>query len=208
MLRRSFTTLSFASLLFFAAPLRSGSADPPREKTIWNYDGGLLIVTDGSVPSGPCFHLFGRLTSDEFFTNLRRVDSPGGTLYRRGNDVITEFPELMHLSFILFDRPCSDSLQVTGSPMYLTKATISSFRLSFSWKHEMELRPAPGISLRSAEAHLVLPYAQQLSDQLPKKYEWFFQFDVPSKGIPLSDSLVLVIYSPDGHIIARVAARL
>jgi hypothetical protein len=208
MLRRSLISFSLAGLLLIAAPVRSGSTDPPREKTIWNYDGGLLMVTDGAVPNGPCFHLFGRLTGDEFFTNLRRVDSTSGTLYKRGNDIITEFPEVMHLSIVLFDRPCSDGLEVTGSSTYLSKAVIGSFHLGFSWKHGMAMRPVHGVSLRRTDAQLVSPYAEQLAEKLPKKYEWLFEFNVPGKGIPLTDSLVLVIYSPDGHIIARVAARL
>ena len=72
----------------------------------------------------------------------------------------------------------------------------------------MAMRPVHGVSLKSADAQSVSPYAEQLADKLPKKYEWIFQFNVPGKGIPVTDSLVLVIYSPDGHIVARVAARL
>ncbi|HMD42870.1 MAG TPA: hypothetical protein VKH45_07345 [Candidatus Acidoferrum sp.] len=209
MLLRSLIRLCFIGLLLVAGPVRAGSPDPPRDKTVWNYDGGLLMVTDGAVPNGgPCFHLFGRLTANEFFTNLRRVDSASGTLYKRGNDIITEFPEVMRLTIVLFDRPCSDGLEVTESPMYLSKAVVGSFHLGFSWKHGMAMRPVHGVSLKHAEAQLVSPYAEQLVEQLPKKYEWLFEFNVPGKGIPLTDSLVLVIYSPDGHIVARVAARL
>ena len=209
MLRWSLINLSLAGLLLITAPVRSGSAEPLREKTVWNYDGGLLMVTDGAVPNGgPCFHLFGRLTADEFFTNLRRVDSTSGTLYKRGNDIITEFPDVLHLSIVLFDRPCSDGLEVTGSPTYLSKATIGSFHLGFSWKHGMSMRPVRGVSLKGADAQLISPYAEQLAEQLPKKYQWVFEFNVPGKGTPLTDSLVLVIYSPEGHIVARVAARL
>ena len=208
MIRRSLISLSFAGLLFISAPVRSGSPDPPHDRTTWNYDGGLLMVTDGAVQDGPCFHLFGRLTADEFFTNLRRVDTTTGTLYKRGNVVITEFPEVMNLSIVLFDRPCSDGLEVTGSPTFLSKAVIGSFHLGFSWKRGMAMRPVHGVSLKSADAQLVSPYAEQLAEKLPKKYEWIFQFSVPGKGIPVTDSLVLVIYSADGHIVARVAARL
>lgn len=208
MLRRSLISLSCAAFLLVAAPMRSGSPDPLRDRTTWNYDGGLLMVTDGEVPNGPCFHLFGRLTADEFFTNLRRVDTSSGTVFKRGNDVITEFPEVMNLSIVLFDRPCSDGLEVAGSPTYLSKAVIGSFRLGFSWKHGMAMRPVHGVALKSADAQSVSPYAEHLAEKLPKKYEWIFQFNVPGKGIPVTDSLVLVIYSPDGRIVARVAARL
>lgn len=212
MFHRSLTCAALLSVFLFSAPLRSGSADPPgvHEKTVWNYDGGLLIVTDGNVPNGgPCFRLTGRLTSDDsFFDNLRRVESTTGTFYKRGNDVITEFPERMRLSFLIYDHPCAGELQQTGTRSYLTKALISTFRIGFSWKRGMEMRPAKEIQLKRAEAHQIPSFAHGMVADLPEHYEWWFEFDVPSKEIPLTDSLVLVIYAADGHAIARVAGRM
>jgi hypothetical protein len=53
------------------------------------------------------------------------------------------------------------------------------------------------------------PFAHGLSSEpLPVKYEWWFQFDVPSAGVPVTDSLVVVIFSPEGKIAARCAARM
>ena len=210
MSRRSILCASLGCFLLLAVPVPSGWAHPSREKekTIWNYDGGVQLVTDGSVPHGPCFRLTGRLTAENFFENLRRVDTTTGTLYRRGNDVITEFPERMNLSFVLYDHPCSPSFQQAGTLVYLTKAMISKFRVGFSWKHGMEMRPAKEIALKNAEARPIPNFARELTDDMPQRYEWWFDFDVPSKGVPLTDSLVLQIYQPDGHIIARVAARM
>ncbi len=205
---RSLTCLTLACLLLLAAPLRSGSANPPKERTVWNYDGGILIATDGSIKSGPCFRLSGRLFSEDFFDNLRRVDSTTGTLFRRGNDIITEFPETMRLTFVMFDIPCLNSLQPAATRIYLTKAAITSMRLGFAWKRGMEMRPAKEIALKKAEAHPIANYAHELTVDMPQRYEWWFDFDIPSKGVPLTDSLVLILYSPEGHIIARVAGRL
>jgi hypothetical protein len=205
---RSLTYYALACLVLLAVPLQHGAADPPRERTVWNYDGGLHVATEGHVPGGPCFHLLEHLTADNFFENLRRVDSTAGTFYKRGNDIVTDFPEVMHLNFELYDVPCPDQLQVTGTRVYLSKSMISNLRFGFAWKHGMDMRAARQISLKNAEAHPIQPYAEDLADELPKKYEWEFEFDVPSKGVPLTDSLVLVIYSPDHHIVARVAARM
>jgi hypothetical protein len=205
---RSLLCLLFACLLPLAAAPQPGRAAHTRDKTIWNYDGGLALATDGEIPEGPCFRLAGRVIADDFFENLRREDTSNGTLYRRGNDVVTEFPGVMHLIIVMYDRPCAHSLQQTASPGYLNKTVISSMRLNFSWKRGMELRPARDVSLINAEAHRILPYAFELAKDLPERYEWRFDFDVPSKAVPLTDSLVLVINSPSGHIIARVAARL
>ena len=63
--------------------------------------------------------------------------------------------------------------------------------------------------VKRAQMFPIEPFAQGLSSEpLPAKYEWWFQFDVPSAGIPLTDSLVLMILSPEGKIVARCAARL
>ena len=43
---------------------------------------------------------------------------------------------------------------------------------------------------------------------MPERFEWEFEFDVPSTGVPVTDSLVMVVRTPDGHIAARAAARM
>jgi hypothetical protein len=208
MSRRRLVCLAIACLLHLAAPSPSGWAGPPRGKTVWNYDGGVSLATEGEIPDGPCFRLGGHLVAGKFFDNLRREDTTSGTLYRRGNEIVTEFPELMQLRLFVHDWPCANALQQTGARLYLTKTMITSMRVSFSWKHGMELRPAREIKLINAEAHQILPYAFELAKDLPERYEWFFDFDVPSKGQPLTDSLVIVFTNASGRIIARVAARL
>jgi hypothetical protein len=197
-----------ACLLQFAATPQLGEAQPVRDKTIWNYDGGILLVTDGAVNNGPCFRLTGRLKAPQFFDNLRRVDSTSGTLFRRGNQIVTEFPEHMELSFELYDLPCADRIQQAGTQIYLNKTILRSLHVNFYWKHGTSLRPAPEIVLKHAEMIPIEPFAADLSNELTKKYEWWFVFDVPSAGVPVTDSFVLVMQSPEGKIVARVAARM
>jgi hypothetical protein len=208
MVHRFLACFLAACLLQLAATPQLSDAQPPREKTVWNYDGGVLVVTDGAVTNGPCFRLTGRLKAPGFFNNLRRVDSDHGTFFRRGNDIITEFPERMELSFELYDHPCTDGIQQTATRVYLNKAILRSLHLNFYWKRGLALRPTQGISLKHAEMVPIDPFAAELSNELPKKYEWWFVFDVPSAGVPVTDSLVLVMQTPDGKIVARVAARL
>lgn len=208
MVSRVLSCFLAACLLQLAATPQLGDAQPPRDKTIWNYDGGIILVTDGAVNNGPCFRLTGRLKAPHFFDNLRRVDSTSGTLFRRGNEIITEFPERMELSFELYDLPCADRIQQTGSQIYLNKAILRSLRVNFYWKRGISLRPASEIVLKRAEMIPIEPFAAELSQELAKKYEWWFVFDVPSLGVPVTDSFVVVIESPEGKIVARVAARL
>jgi len=199
-------SLAVLLLLSLVAPFLPAQSNHVR--TVWNYDGGLQMMTDGDIPSGPCFRIVGRANAPDYFNNLKRVDTSTGTLIERGHDIVTEFPAQMHLSFLMYDFPCDTVLQNTGTRTYLTKALVSTLRLSFYWKHGMHMSPAKGIVPRHFETRPVTPYATQLAADLPQRFEWEFEFDLPSAGIPVTDSLVLVLRTPDGHIAARAAARM
>jgi hypothetical protein len=199
-------SLAVALLLSPAVPVFT--ADPNHAKTVWNYDGGLQMMTDGSLPSGPCFRIVGRATAPDYFENLKRVDTNTGSFIHRGNDIVTEFPPKLRLSFLMYDFPCDIQLQEAGAPTYLTEAVVSTLRLSFYWKHGMTMRPARGIVPRHFLTRRVTPYAPELAEQLAPRLEWEFEFDLPSAGVPVTDSLVLVLRTPDGHIAARAAARM
>ncbi len=209
--RPAFPSLAVLLLLIAIAPILRGQpkhAPPKHEKTVWNFDGGISLITDGSLPDGPCFRLTGRVFTPGFFENLKRVDSELGTVYRRGNDIVSVFPEKLQLTFIIYDMPCSDAIQVTGTRTYLTHALMDTLRLSFFWKHGMYLRPAKGIKPLLMEARPVPNYAESQAKDLPEKYEWWFAFDVPSENVPVTDSLVILVRTADGYVAARVAARM
>lgn len=207
MSRRRPLFLSFALLLLLPAAVPFLSAQP-HTKTVWNYDGGLLMMTDGSLPSGPCFRLTGRATAPDYFENLKREDSDLGTLIHRGHDIVTEFPDQLHVSFLMYDLPCDFQLHQATTRVYLTRAMVGTLRLSFYWKHGMKMRPAAGVVPAHFETRRIQPYASEFADKLPEKLEWLFEFDVPSAGVPVTDSLVVILRTPDGRIAARAAARM
>jgi len=209
MLRRPLTLVCLALVLRPLVNVPFACAAPASQKTSWNYDGGLLIVTDGSVASGPCFRLNGRVTAANFFDNLRREDSKLGTIFHRGHEIVTEFPNKLHVSFVLSDWPCDYSLRQAGTRVFLTNAMVGTLRLSFYWKHGLKLRPAPGVvpghfETRRANSFVV----DSGATDLPEEFEWYFEFDVPSEGVPVTDSLVVVLRQPGGKIAARAAGRM
>jgi len=211
MLHPPLTLLSVALLAVSLALAPVAPACPPgsNDKTTWNYDGGLLIITDGSITSGPCFRLTGRVTAPNFFDNLRREDSKIGTLFHRGHDIVTEFPQKLHVSFVLYDLPCDYSVRQTGARLFLTRAMVSTLRLSFYWKNGLKLRPAAGVVPGHFETRRIVPdRVDPAVADLPEELEWYFEFEVPSEGIPITDSLVVVLHQPSGKIAARAAARM
>ena len=179
-----------------------------REKSVWNYDAGIVFATDGSLPGGACFRVSGVADAPEFFVNLKRINDETGTVFRRGTETITHFPEELLLSFEIHDEPCTPGLREVEARTYLTREMMSTLRLSFYWKRGVELRPVKNITEVRSSVEPIVPYAASLASELPKRFEWSYQMTVPSKGVPLTDSLVLVFRAPGGRIAARVAARL
>ena len=200
-----------AWLLALASALAPAAAQPNphnRDKNTWSYDGGIFMDTDGALPGGACFRIKGHVTSADFFENLKREDSNSGTVFRRGNDIVREFPKTLHLTLSIADIPCDPHMQQTNSRVYLTDEMIRSLRLHFFWKRALELRPVRGVAETGGEVRPVPWYSHGLEQELPKRFEWLVEFDLPSEGVPLTDNLVLMIYTPDHRLAARGAARM
>ncbi len=179
-----------------------------RDKTVWNYDGGVLFETDGGLPNGVCFRVSGRLTSPEFFDNLKRINTESRAIFRRGSETVTQFPDELLLSYVIHDHSCGNRLQEVGTRTYLTREMISTLRLSLYWKHGVDLRPVKNITEVSSSVEPIVPFARTLAAELPKRFAWSWEVAISGAGVPLTDSLVLVFRAPGGRIAARVAARL
>jgi hypothetical protein len=203
----AYRAVCFGTAMLLAC-LACPASPTAHDKSVWNYDGGVLLVTDGSLPEGPCFRISGRLTSPSFFDNLKRINSDSGATFRRGNETLTQFPDQVILAFIIYDHPCASQLDRTGTRAYLTRSLMSSLHLYLYWKHGVDLRPITDVQSKYFSVDPIIPYAASRAHDLPEKLEWSYEFAVPSTGVPLTDSLVLILRTPDGHIAARVAARL
>lgn len=208
--RTLLAVLLFFSLLLCCAAQKSPDKARRVPKTIWNFEGGVFLQTDGSLSEQTCFRLSGRVTANDFFNNLKRVDDDAGTRFLRGPESVTEFPDLVKLIFVIHDLPCTTDLQtaVGAGRQYLTREMMSKLKLSLFWKRGVALRPIDDFKVTFAAVKPVKPYASELAQELPEKLEWMYELDVPSAGVPLTDGLVLIFRRADGRIVARVAARL
>jgi hypothetical protein len=181
------------------------------DKSVWNYEGGLFVITNGSIPKGPCFRLAGRVTSGDFFDHLKRFDKESGTIFRRGADTVENFPQQLTLSFVVhdwYDQTCPPREDNPDAPKRLTRAMMSSLHLYLYWKHGVELRPVGEVERKYFGIRAIIPEAAARIHDLPEQLEWAYEYIVPSAGVPLTDSLVLVLRDAENHIVARVAARL
>jgi hypothetical protein len=178
------------------------------KRVVLNFDGGLVFATEGGFSELTCFRLDGRVTAPGFFDDFKRIDDENGTEYRSGKEIVTEFPEELHVSFVMFDIPCKSQTLQPGPRKYLTQEMMKSLRFSFYWKRGIELRHIENLKPPLASAEPIEPFNTESKEELPKRYRWILEFNIPSGGVPLTDRLVLIIRTPDGRRAARVAARL
>ncbi len=181
-----------------------------REKQhVWNYDGGVFFVTDGAIEGGPCFRLSGRLTAPEFFNGLKRIDRLNAdTVFLRGSRVVTQFPDELRLQFVVFDFPCNVGEKASTERKHLTREDVSSLHLALYWKRGVDMRPAENVTVAGFSVNPLVPPELAHEHHLQERLEWTYVFLVPSQGVPLTDSLVLVVRNREGRMAARVAARL
>jgi hypothetical protein len=203
-------SLFFLMLSGASAPQAKHKSHEKREKDkiVWNYDGGVFFETDGSLPNGVCFRIHGSMNSGDFFNDLKRIDTDQATIFRQGTQTVTKFPDTVTVAFTIRDLPCPDGVQQVGTHPYLTQKMIDSLRLAIYWKHGVDLHPVKGVKEISSRVDRIQPYARSLAAELRARYEWSYQLVVPGAGVSLMDSLAFVFRTPDGHIAARVAARL
>jgi hypothetical protein len=207
---RKIAGLAVAALFCLLDATAGQQPDKPKRlpHAVWNFDDGLFLQTDGSVNENTCFRLSGRVVAAKFFQNLKRVDDNQGTQFLHGKEPVSLFPEQISLQFVLHDWPCSTQLHDGGTRKYLTREMVASLRLSLYWKRGVDLRPAENFKMAYFSVKTVPPYAKALANELHEQLEWSYQLDIPSAGVPLTDSLVLIFRRADGHIAARVSARL
>jgi hypothetical protein len=201
------TVCALLLVMAFLAPSAS-TKQSKRGKSIWNYDGGVFFATDGSLPNGACFRVSGEINAREFFNNLKRADDEHGTVFHRGTEDVSQFPQALDVSFAIRDHPCTPGLREIAPRTYLTREMMSHLQLFVYWKRGMDLRAVKDVQEVEARVERITPFAKELAAELPQRFEWSYQLAVPSAGVPLTDSLVFVFRTAEGRIAARVAARL
>ena len=211
---RLFSPIVAALLLLVPASSTSQAQQDPKKKEkplrkeVLNFDGGILFETDGGLSELTCFRVSGRATAPGFFDEFKRIDDEQGTAFRSGKEMVTEFPEELRVSFVMYDIPCDTRTQRPGPRKYLTQEIMKSLRFSFYWKRGLELRHIENPTREAAIAEALEPYNTASKEELPKRFQWYLRFTIPSAGVPLTDRLVLIIRTSDGRTAARVAARL
>jgi hypothetical protein len=203
----------FLAAISLAAVASSASQKPPKDtkplpRTVWSLEGGAFFATDGKIPNGPCFRMLGQVSAPGFFEKLKRVDDNEGTRYVRETEAVREFPPRMEVSITIHDFPCSFQLREKGFASWLTKEDVGKLRLRLYWKRGVELRQTTWAQPPRLLVRTLVPNIKPEANDLPERYEWNITFALPCEGVPIEDSLVFVLETPEGSVAARTSARL
>jgi len=176
-------------------------------KTVRDYTGGVTLATEGGLPGGPCLSIRGRVTAPEFFTGLKRHETARGIEFHRGADVAKFFPEELSVRIWIREFPCHVGLTAV-SPLLATPEEMSSLHFEAFWKRGMRMRPVETLTLRSFFQRKEQPTTLVGVPVTIQRDTWVYDLTVVSKGVPLTDHLILEIFSKDGLRLARVSAQL
>jgi len=168
-----FLSATFAFLLLVIPSSAAGQQqhkpdkkEKPLKKQVLNFDGGILFATEGGFSELTCFRLDGRVTAPDFFDDFKRIDDENGTEYRSGKEIVTEFPEELHVGFVMFDIPCKNQMAQPGPRQYLTQEMMKSLRFSFYWKRGIELRHIGNVKFAAATAELIAPFNTESKEEI------------------------------------------
>jgi len=175
------------SWILALAPLGARAHSGTYEGVI-EFGSQLLYLKDG------CLSIHGTVSAGGFFQDLRRIDIGGQLEYTKRGQVVKEYPESLTAS-IDIDQCLAQSPDSTPSIF------SHSFKFEVDWKHEMRLRPAV---LLPTVAHCARYLPVGLFGEDPPSIRC--EMTVASKGVPLADHLIVLIFEADGRRLTRISA--
>lgn len=151
---------------------------------------------------GGCVAIGGALGAGRFFLDLKRKNTAQGPVFRVGHKIVTEFPERVLVVITLSSGvPCS-----RGKP---PEAVIPSLDALKSPRGEAvyirDLRMYPLEINLEAEGSDSPPGVTPLSITMNRV--WYYRFDLETKGVRLTDALVISLFSKEGTKIAQLSWR-
>jgi hypothetical protein len=154
-----------------------------------------------------CLILYGNVEAGDFFDHLRGRKTADGIQFRKGARDVKTFPENVIVRVIAVLGTCSvreraaEGGSVFSRHVHLDEDFMRSITFDGSWKQ--------GFAEKRAELG---PVAEgRIRNPIPLMNDrdwWEYEFKVQSQGISLDNSLVIVMQSPDGKMVARLSARL
>jgi hypothetical protein len=147
-----------------------------------------------------CVDIRGALASGRFFLDLKRRKTAAGPVFRLGHRTVTDFPDEVTLTLALASGfPCSK-----GEPPGPAVPSLEPLKSGHAeGVYIRELRTYPlGIDLISEGNNLPAGAPPELRERV-----WFYRFRLETKGVRLTDALLITLFSKEGKKVAELSWR-
>jgi hypothetical protein len=184
---------SFASNVLALLLLAATVAAQPADKT--------KLAEQVSIGgSGVSFHEYcgsvSVLMHHDFFEGLERIQTADRTVFRKKRKTYSHFPETFAVLIHFHLRYCGKS--APQEPGFIKPETaINRLQLELEWKSSTETRDA-----EIAEMEVLPPFWGDFADV------WTIRLEVRAPQVPLTDRLIVTLYSKEGKLIASFARGL
>jgi hypothetical protein len=148
-----------------------------------------------------CITIGSRLSSSDFFDGLLLRRTSSGVEFFRGLTRVEEFPPVLAVEATFLIVRCSDRQLQTEEA---AENILRGLQFKFEWKRGLAVRPTAEFSYQ-----FIKPATFQGGARKADTLVWTVQLIVRDIGIPLTDDLILSVFSKDDNKrLARFAARL
>ena len=146
--------------------------------------------------------ILGTFGPPDFFANLHSVESSQGTTFQNDTGEVRFFPPRMTLVLRIIGPLTLDGRSIPSAK--LDPGLMRGLNLKLQWKRGMKLRPVREFRLLSAsQANLI-----DLENSGRPMDGWTYEMVLQDSQVPVTDHLVLTIFSPENKLLARISAFL
>jgi hypothetical protein len=155
---------------------------------------------DLSEIDGAFMVIRGVLGPGSFFKDLRCLDADGNTVFTNDAGEARTFPDRVTITlFIIGPVPLTEFAQ----PKKLNAESMLGLRFSANWKRGVKMRPVKALRELTASESQPPDFAIPLN----VRQCWIYEFAIEDTNVPLTDHLILCIFSPENKRLARLSAH-
>lgn len=134
---------------------------------------------------------------DPFFRGLEQVRKRGKLQFRRGRDVVSNFPDALTIWVDFRNGPTALS-RCSALPAF----DPAKLKFSVQWKNGSQISPAEGKFLVSEESSPETWCEDNCSAR------WSYELRIDSQNVPLTDELVIRIDAENGTSLAEYVGKI
>jgi hypothetical protein len=146
-----------------------------------------ILSTAASLIGEACVFFIGSIEAGDFFRVLRRTNSPDGPIFKKGPQVLTDYPDEVCLNFETAISRCSKDLKYIGDWPTGTPDFLRSMRAESRYMRDLRSYPLETVLAKEGTC-----------DILGVETVWCYRFLIKTKGVRLTDKLVVTLFLKDG----------